>query len=148
MAIQAGGASLEVDRAAPGVGMTDFMMLIARVLMAQVFIVSGIRKALAWNFYVKYMGATLPMPEVLIYAVVLLEIGGGVLFVLGWRTRQLAFLLAGFTVLAGLFFHQFWAAEGAQFAAQLNHFMKNIAIVGGLLLFMVHGGGRLSVSRN
>jgi putative oxidoreductase len=119
--------------------------LATRLLMAQLFLIAGVRKIFGWSTTIKYMGTHLPAPEVLIYAVVIMEVGGGAMLVLGWRTRQVAALLAVFTLLAGLFFHQFWAVPDAQYVAQLNNFLKNIAIVGGLLMLVLHGGGKLSV---
>ena len=146
MELRAGGITTQSDIARTET-LDGVVILIARVLIAQLFIVAGIRKILAWDATVKYMGMHLPMPDVLIYAVVLLEVGGGLLLVLGWRTRQVAALLAAFAVLAGLLFHQFWAVPDAQYAAQLNNFLKNIAIAGGLLMFVVHGGGKLAADR-
>jgi len=140
--------SISLEAATPALSARDgAAMLIARVLMAQVFIVAGTRKVLAWDATVKYIGTHLPAPDILIYAVVLLEIGGGLLLALGWRTRQLAALLGAFTLLAALLFHQFWAAPDAQFVAQLNNFMKNLAMTGGFILFMLMGGGRYSLDR-
>jgi len=127
--------------------MDEAAILIARLFMAQIFIVAGIRKILAWDATVKYIGVHLPMPDVLVYAVVALELGGGILFALGWRTRQLAALLGAFTLLAALIYHQFWMAPDAQFTAQLNNFMKNVAMTGGFLLFVVIGGGRFALGR-
>jgi putative oxidoreductase len=128
-------------------GLDGMVLLIARLMMAQLFVIAGIRKILNWEPTVKNIGMHLPMPDVLIYAVVALEVGGGLLFALGWRTRQLAALLGAFTLVAGLLFHQFWAAPDAQFVAQLNNFLKNVAITGGFLLFVLVGGGRLGLDR-
>lgn len=124
------------------------VMLAARLLIAPLFIIAGVRKMLAWDATVKYMSMHLPAADVLIYAVVILEVGGGIMLAAGWRTRQLAILLAVFTLAAGLLFHQFWAAPVAQYAGQLNNFLKNVAIAGGLLMLVLHGGGSLSVDQH
>jgi putative oxidoreductase len=147
MGLQAQVNSVSVEADASRSATDAAAILIARLLMAQIFIVAGIRKILGWDATVKYIGTHLPMPDVLIYAVVALEVGGGILFALGWRTRHLAALLGAFTLLAALIFHPFWAVPDAQFTAQLNNFLKNVAITGGFLLFVVTGGGRFAVNR-
>jgi putative oxidoreductase len=65
--------------------------------------------------------------------VILLELGGGILLILNRYTRWVAFALAAFTLGAGVIGHAFWNAEPAQYANHLNHFLKNVAIVGGLI---------------
>src|SRR5579885_3606152 len=119
-----------------------WVALLARLLVAQLFIIAGTRKILAWEASIKYIGTKLPMADVLVYAVVLLEVGGGLLLALGVRTRQVAVVLAAFCILAALLFHQFWAVPDAQFSGQLNNFLKNVAITGGLLMLVLHGGGK------
>jgi len=146
MQAQASSVSLQPAVARP-TAMEGVALLIARLMMAQIFIVAGTRKMLTLDATIKYMGTHLPMPDVLVYAVVALELGGGILFALGWRTRQLAALLGAFCIVAGLLFHQFWVAPDAQYVAQLNNFMKNVAIGGGFLLFVVIGGGRYALDR-
>ena len=79
-------------------------------------------------------------PGALLPLVILLEMLGGVLLMLGWHTRIVAFLLAGFTILATLIFH---SNIGDQ--TQFLFFMKNLSIAGGLLLVVSHGAGPYSV---
>jgi putative oxidoreductase len=57
---------------------------------------------------------------------------------LGWQTRAVAGLLAFFTLGTALIGHKFWAVEGPQFNAQLNNFMKNVAIIGGFVVMIAH----------
>lgn len=121
-------------------------LLVGRILMAALFIVSGVRKAMAFNASVAYMMKNgVPMAEFLLVLTLVLEIGGGLLLALGWKTRWISLVLAIFVAVITPIFHGFWAFDGAQFAAQLNNFLKNIAIVGGLLYFAVFGAGRLSL---
>lgn len=106
-----------------------------RALMALLFLVAGIRKAMAYAGTVSsFTTLGLPMPEVVAPVVMAIEIGGGLALLLGFRTRVVATLLALFTLATALIGHRFWAAESAQFNAQLNNFLKNIAIVGGFLV--------------
>ena len=105
-----------------------------RLLMASLFFIAGIRKALAGGATAAAFGKLgLPFPEITLVGVVIIELCGAVLLVLGWRTRAVALALALFTIGAGLIGHQFWNADPAQFNNQVNHFIKVLAIIGGLL---------------
>ena len=85
------------------------------------------------------------MPEALTAATIVLEVVGGVALVVGYRLRLFAVLLAGFTLLAGLFFHNFWAMPAEVQHIQQIMFMKNLSIAGGLLIIAALGGGSLSL---
>jgi putative oxidoreductase len=71
--------------------------------------------------------------------------GGGLALLLGWGTRWAALALAGFTLVASLFFHNFWAMPADQVMLQQLMFFKNIAVAGGLLVLAAFGAGALSV---
>lgn len=113
------------------------LALLARGLLALIFLVSGVRKALAFPIVAQMMGtAGFPAPEVFLFLTIVLEIAGGLMLLSGWNARYAAVALAAFTLVAGIIFHGFWAHWGAppaQFTNELNHFLKNIAIIGGLL---------------
>jgi putative oxidoreductase len=87
------------------------------------------------------------MPDIMVWLVILIEIGGGLLLILGWQTRLAAWILAAFTVFATFIAHRFWEFDGAQYVPQLTSFMKNLAIAGGLLMVAACGPGRLSVDK-
>jgi putative oxidoreductase len=87
------------------------------------------------------------MPEILVWLVILVEVGGGILLMLGWRTRIVAWVLAGFVVLATAAAHRYWEFDAAQYVPQLTNFMKNLAILGGLLMVAAVGGGRYSIDK-
>ncbi len=111
------------------------LQLAARLLLALLFLVAGIRKALAFGGTAGYFAKLgLPLPELLAIMVILVEIGGAVAVALGWRLRDVALAMGAFTVLTAFIGHPFWAAEPAQFSGQLNNFLKNLAIAGGFLL--------------
>ncbi len=65
------------------------------------------------------------------------ELAGGLALVTGYRMKEAGILLALYLVPTSLIFHNFWAAEGQQFQMQLLHFLKNVSIIGGLLLLPV-----------
>jgi putative oxidoreductase len=122
--------------------------LIARVLLAALFLVSGIRSLVAvagTSGYFARLGV--PMPGIVTWVVIAVEMVGAVMLVAGWRTRLAAWGLAAFVVVATYLGHQFWAVDSSQYVNQLNHFLKNVAIIGGLLLVAAHGPGRLAFDR-
>ncbi|MDC7676728.1 DoxX family protein [Asticcacaulis machinosus] len=114
---------------------------LARTLIAAIFIVSGLSKLAAPEGTIGYIASVgLPLPEVAYIGAVAVEVVGGLIFLLGYQTRLVALLLAGFTIATAVFFHN---ALGDQ--NQFIHFMKNISIAGGFLYAAVYGGGVLSV---
>jgi putative oxidoreductase len=113
--------------------------LIGRILIAAIFLNSGIHKIAAYAATQAYMesmgvaGALLPM-------VIALEVLGSMAIILGYQTRLSAFLLAGFSVLAALLFHR---QPGDPMQSIL--FMKNLALAGGFLLLVARGPGEWSL---
>ena len=115
--------------------------LIGRILLAVIFILSGVSKLAnpaGTQGYIAAMG--LPLPLLAYIAAVVVEIGGGVMLLVGYRTRIAATALALFTLAAAVLFHH---ALGDQ--NQFIHFMKNLAITGGLLQVVAFGAGAFSL---
>ena len=110
--------------------------LIARILMADIFVVSGWGKITAYTATVSYMeakgvsGALLPLT-------ILVEFGGGLALLFGLQARFAAFGLAIFSLIAAIIFHD--SSEDA------ISFMKNMAMTGGLFFLMLHGAGKFSL---
>ncbi|MBI5430509.1 MAG: DoxX family protein [Nitrosomonadales bacterium] len=121
----------------PAVGAT--LSVAARVMASAIFIVAGFGKLGAGYAGTQGYMASMGVPGALLPLVIALELGGGIALLLGFQTRLVAFLLAGFTIVAGLIFH-----SGADQMQQIM-LMKNFAIAGGLLAFTVFGAGRLSL---
>ena len=121
-------------------------MLVGRILLSLVFLNAGYRKLMAVAGSAGYFGKLgLPMPEVLVWVAIAIELGGAILLIVGWKTRWAAWLLALFTLIATFAAHRFWEVDAAQYANQMNHFLKNIAIVGGFIILATTGPGALSV---
>ena len=101
--------------------------LAARVLVGIIFLMAGFNKIGGYEGTQGYMEA-IGVPGILLPLVILLEIGGGISLIIGWKVRYSAYALAAFTLVAGFLFH-------SNFADQMQSimFMKNIAIIGGLL---------------
>jgi putative oxidoreductase len=121
--------------------MNHTLMLVGRILIAALFLVAGIGKLTAVAGTTSYFAKLgLPAPQVMVWLTIAVEIGGAVLLILGWKTRQVAWLLALFTLAASFLGHPFW-----QDAGELNQFLKNLAVVGGLMFVAAAGPGALSV---
>jgi putative oxidoreductase len=128
--------------------MTNGLALVGRILLILLFLDSGYGKIGGFAGTAGYIGsAGLPMPEVVAGAALVVELAAGVMVAIGWKTRWAAAALAVFTLIATFFFHNYWAMPQAQQAMQKLMFLKNLAIVGGLLLLMAFGPGRFSVDR-
>src|SRR5687768_7220938 len=127
----------------------DWAALVGRIFLALIFILSGFSKIGGFDGTVGYIASKgLPMPQVLAAATILVELGGGILLVLGWKARWAALAIAAFTLLAGFLFHNYWTFPPAQRMDQFNAFWKNIATAGGMLMVFAFGPGRLAVDRN
>ncbi|MGE5713752.1 MAG: DoxX family protein [Betaproteobacteria bacterium] len=124
------------------------MALLGRILLALVFLLSGIGKLRGFDGTMAYISsAGLPLPGVLAALALALEIVAGVALILGYRTRWAALALAAFTLVAAFLFHNFWSMpEQAQVMQQIM-FLKNLAIAGGLLMVAAYGPGAWSVDR-
>ena|SRR5215213_4934122 len=122
--------------------------LIGRLMMASIFVIFGIRKVLAFAATAGYFTKLgFPMPEVMVVLAILIEVGGGLLLAIGWRTRWVAWLLALFTLIAMFMAHRYWEFDAAQYANQMTHFWKDVCIIGGLMMVAAYGPGSLSVDK-
>lgn len=119
--------------------MSKYSSLIARVLLAHIFILAGISKITGYAGTQGYMDA-MGVPGMLLPLVIILELGGGLAILVGWQTRWMAYALGGFTVIAAVIFHSNFAEQ-----MQMIMFMKNLALTGGLLLLAEHGAGGFSL---
>jgi putative oxidoreductase len=111
----------------------------ARILMSQIFILSGFSKITGYAGTQQYMAAA-GVPGILIPLVILVELGGGLALLFGFKTRWAALALAVFSLLTAVIVH---LKPGDQ--AQMINFMKNLAMAGGLLLFVQHGASAPSI---
>lgn len=113
--------------------------LLGRVLIAGLFLLSGAGKITAYGATAGYM-ASAGVPAGVLPLVIAIEVLGALAIILGWKTRYVSFLLAGFTLLTGVLFHNHFADQ-----MQMIMFMKNVSIAGAFLLLTVHGAGSLSL---
>lgn len=115
------------------------MLLVGRVLMSLMYIISGWGKIAGYAGTQGYMQA-FGVPGALLPLVILVELVGGILLLIGYQTRWAALALAAFTILAALIFHTAWSDQ-----MQMISFMKNVTITGGFLALAAAGAGALSL---
>ena len=120
--------------------LNDIGTLAGRILLAVLFVTAGASKLGAGYAGTQGYMAAMGVPGALLPLVILTELGGGLLIVLGLWTRLAAVALAGFSILAALLFH--FKPDDQM---QMILFMKNFAIAGGFLVLAAHGAGALSL---
>jgi putative oxidoreductase len=119
----------------------DVTALLGRVLIAAIFLLSGLSKLAAPTATIGYIAsAGLPLPQLGLVIAVVIEISGSLALIAGYQSRWAAAVLAVFTIAAALAFHNHFADQN-----QFIHFFKNIAMTGGLLQIVAFGAGRFSV---
>jgi putative oxidoreductase len=122
--------------------------LVARIFLAALFIFAGIGKVGNVAGTTGYFGKLgLPGGEALVWAVIAVEIVGGLLILVGFQTRLVAWIMAVFTIATAAVGHAFWGLEGAQMNAQLTQFLKNLSVAGGFLMLAWAGPGRYSLDK-
>jgi len=123
--------------------------LVGRVLLALIFIIAGFGKITGFEGTVGYMQAyNVPMTQVLAVLAIIVELGGGLMIAVGWKARWAAAAIFIFVLIASFIFHAFWAVPADQAQLQNIMFMKNLAIMGGMLYIIVYGSGPLSVDKD
>lgn len=123
-----------------------FGPLIGRILIALIFVLSGFGKISGFEGAVAYIASkSLPLPQLAAIGAIIVELGGGILLIIGWKARWAAAAMLLFTAAAAFLFHNFWAVPPEQAQNQMIHFMKNISMMGGLLFVVIHGSGALSL---
>ena len=115
---------------------------IGRLFLSMIFIFSGFTKITGYAATQGYMEA-MGVPGMLLPLVIAVELLGGIAILLGFKARLVAILMASFSVVSALLFHQFWIDE-----SQMNPFMKNIAMAGGFLMIFAHGAGAYSIDNS
>lgn len=120
--------------------------LVGRVLLALIFVWSGFGKLTGFAGTVAYIASNgLPLPAVAASLALLVELGGGLLLLVGWKARWAATALAFFALAAAFLFHNYWAVPADMAQNQMIHFMKNLAMAGGLFYVAAYGAGPWSV---
>lgn len=122
------------------------LSLTGRLLLALLFLPAGISKIGGFAGTVGYIGSKgLPMPELGAVIAIVVEVLGALALIAGFGTRIAALALAVFTLVATVFFHNYWGMPAEMQMVQKLMFFKNIGVVGGLLVLAAHGAGAWSL---
>jgi putative oxidoreductase len=123
----------------------SLITLSGRILISVIFLISGVFKVAAYSQMVGYATAVhLPAPGVAIALAAVVELAGGLAVLAGFKTRIAAWVLFLYLIPVTFFFHNFWAAQGSAQQMQMVNFLKNAAIMGGMLVLAVNGAGAYS----
>ena len=107
----------------------------ARAFLGALFFISGINKIFGFGYVAGWMASSgVPIPSVLLVITIMIEVGGGLMLMTGLQSRRVALVFALFLIPVTLVFHAFWSADAASYQNQLTQFLKNLAILGGMLL--------------
>lgn len=128
---------------------SSFFMLIGRLLLAAIFLISAYNKVVFYDATAVYMASKgLPMVPLLLTLSIIIEFVGGLSLVLGYKIRALAVLLIIYLIPVTLTMHDFWMMpDPMQMQNNMYHFLKNLAIMGGLLYVASVGAGYLGIDR-
>jgi len=120
--------------------------LTGRILLALIFVISGYNKIVGFEGTVGYIASKgLPLAQLGAVLAIVVELGAGVLLVIGWQARWAATAVFLFLIPTTLLFHNFWAVDAARVQMETIQFMKNLCIMGGMLYVMAFGAGPFSV---
>lgn len=121
--------------------LSPYVTFIGRVLLSLMFVMAGANKLGSYDATMQYIATSaMPMPQLAYVGAVAIELGGGLALLIGFQARIAAAALCLFSLLAALFFHTNFADQ-----VQMILFLKNITIMGGMLLIVAHGAGGFSL---
>ena len=103
-------------------------------MLSLLFLASGGMKLAHWSDTAAYMSAKgMPAVPLFLAAAAAVELGGGLLLMIGVQSRLAAVVLLTYLVPVTLIFHPFWRLSGAEAQMQAVNFLKNLAIMGGMV---------------
>jgi putative oxidoreductase len=136
----------ELSAGLDGEGPQGKMLLVARLLLAPLFVYSGIGKILAFGLTASRLpGGEGGLGSLLAAGSIVVELGCALALILGLWTRWAAIILIAFTIAATLMFHQFWAVPAPQVQGQTVQFLKNLGLIGAFAMIAVFGAGSYSL---
>lgn len=115
--------------------------LVGRVFIGLLFLLAGLGKLGGVEGFTQYLTSG-GLPAFLAWPAILFEVAVGLLLIIGYQTRIVALATAAFCVVAAVLYHFNFADQ-----MQAAMFLKNLAIAGGLLMFAIHGPGKLALDK-
>lgn len=125
----------------------NICLLLGRLLMGSYFILPGLMKLTHYQATIDTMLAhSVPATAFLLPVTILIQIGAGLAIIIGLKGKLAALILAGLTLVISIYMHGFWSiAEGVERGHEMQNFIKNMAIMAGLLMLSSSGTGWFSV---
>jgi len=121
--------------------MKRFIPLIGRILLSAIFLISGLNKITNFGGTQQYMAAVgMPLTKLFLIGAIILEVIGGLSILLGYKAKWGAWALVVFMIPTTLIFHSNFSDQ-----IQMIMFMKNLAVIGGLLMVANFGSGPISL---
>lgn len=128
---------------------TRFAPLLGRILIGQIFLLAGLDKIGKFSQVAAGIaGKGLPLAQVLLAITIIVEVGGALMILLGWRARLGAAALFLWMIPVTLLYHNFWAMDGSQAYINQIMFQKNLAMMGAMLLIVAFGSGSHSLKKD
>jgi putative oxidoreductase len=128
---------------------SSFTPLAGRILLSVLFLISGFFKIGGYSQMVAYSAARgVPLAGVAIACAAVLELAGGLAILVGFQTKVAAWLLFLYLIPVTFFFHNFWAMQGAEQQQNMVDLLKNVAIMGGLVILATYGAGPYSIDQS
>src|SRR5580693_4383475 len=119
---------------------------LARILISAIFLNAGITKLMHFDSIAHVLAARgIPLATVASAIAILIELGGAIMIIIGWQTKLAAAVQFVYLIPVTVMYHNFWAAPPQMHEMQLVNFLKNLGIMGGLLILATRGAGASSV---
>ena len=134
-------------------GAKQYGPLVGRLLLSNLFIVSGFNKLTGFAGTAGYMAAKMPsldpnLIKLMLVLTIAVELGGGLMVLLGWQARWAATGILLWMIPVTYLFHPYWGLPPDQMQMQFIQFHKNLAIMGGMLYIIANGPGAYSLGRD
>ena len=127
----------------------DAAALVGRILLAFLFLKSGWGKIDGFEQTAAMMASKgVPLANIALIVTIILELGAGILLVIGYKARWAALAIALWLIPVTFMFHAYWSVPADQVMNQTNNFFKNVSIFGGMLMVFAFGPGRYSVDKS
>lgn len=124
----------------------EWSPLVGRVLISAIFLMSGLTKISGFAGTAGYMASKgIPLANIALVLTIIIEVGGAVMIILGYKARLGAAALLLWMIPVTAIFHNFWAAAEAAKQMEMIMFMKNLGLMGGMLVIIGLGSGPKSL---
>ena len=126
--------------------LTNCVVVVGRILIALIFVRAGINKIGSIDATAAQMAKSgIPLSNILVFGAIMMELGGGLLLMVGLFARWAALAFFFYTLMLALIFHAYWAVPDAQARLQASFFFGHLSMMGGMLVVVAFGAGAYSL---